>query len=593
MRSDVIKRGPERAPHRSLLRALGLGDDDLARPLVGIAVSWGGIVPGHMHLGTLAEAVAQGVREAGGVPLAFGVPGVCDGLAMGHAGMRYSLPSRELIADCVEVMVQAHALDAVVLLASCDKIVPGMLMAAARLDIPAVFCGGGPMLAGRLGERRVDLSDLFEAVGAHADGRLDAAGLREVELAACPGPGSCAGMFTANTMNVLAEALGMALPGSATIPAVSGRRLALARATGRQAVAAWRAGLRASRILTPMAVANALAVDMALGGSTNSILHLGAIAAEAGVPFDLGLVDRVSRRTPHLCRLSPAGDLFMEDLDRVGGLPVVMKELHEGGLLEGEALTVNGATVAQNVRAAPAPDGRVVRPLAEPWASTGGLRVLYGSLAPAGAIIKAAALAPEAWKQQGRARVFDAEEQAVEAILAGRVGPGEAVVIRYEGPAGGPGMREMLQATSVLTGRGLEGKVFLVTDGRFSGASRGGAVGHVSPEAYAGGPIALVRDGDLISLDVGAGRLDLLVSEEELARRRAAWRRPEREVPAGILPRYRALVTDAARCAVLRPAPVEGRAGHDPAGGPGGRDPAHGDCVGGRRQERPRAGEGP
>lgn len=551
MRSDIIKRGPERAPHRSLLRALGLNDEDLARPLVGIAVSWGNLVPGHMHLGALAEAAAQGVREAGGVPVTFGVPGVCDGLAMGHGGMRYSLPSRELIADCIEVMLQAHALDAVVLLASCDKIVPGMLMGAVRVDIPAIFCGGGPMLAGSLGDRRVDLSDVFEAVGAQADGRLDSAGVRELEIAACPGPGSCAGMFTANTMAAMAEALGMALPGSATVPAVSGRRLALARASGRQAVAAWRADLRPSRIITPAAVANALAVDMALGGSTNSILHLGAIAAEAGVDFSLDLVDRISQRTPHICRLSPAGEVFVEDLDRVGGLPVVMKELYEGQLLDGSALTVSGATVAENVRGARPPDGAVVRPLARPWAATGGLRVLYGTLAPAGAIIKTAALGPNAWRQEGRALVFDGEEEAVEAILGGRVQPGRAVVIRYEGPAGGPGMREMLQATSVLTGRGLEDRVFLVTDGRFSGASRGGAVGHVSPEAYAGGPIALVRDGDLVSLDVAGGRLDLLVPEEELARRRAAWQRPEREVPAGVLRRYRALVADAARCATL------------------------------------------
>ena len=558
MRSDAVKRGLERAPHRALLHALGLTDDDLDRPLVGIAVSWGRVVPGHMHLDALAQAVAEGVREAGGVPLPFGVPGVCDGLAMGHAGMRYSLPSRELIADCVEVMVRAHAFDAVVLLASCDKIVPGMLMAAARLDVPAIFCGGGPMLAGHLRERRLDLLNVFEAVGAHAAGRLDAAGLQEIEACACPGPGSCAGMFTANSMCVAAEALGMALPGSAAVPATSSRRLALARASGRQAVALCRGEIRPARILNAAAFENALAVDMALVGSTNSVLHLSAIAAEAGVPFDLALVDEVSGRTPQLCRLRPAGDHFMEDLDRVGGVPVLMKELLEAGLLHGEALTVSGMSVQDNIRGAGAPDGEVIRPLARPYAATGGIRILRGTLAPDGAIVKAGALDPAAWVQTGRARVFDGEEAALQAILRSEIRPGDAVVIRYEGPAGGPGMREMLAATSALTGMGLEGKVFLVTDGRFSGASRGGAIGHVSPEAYAGGPIALVADGDRIRLDVGAGRLDLEVEPAELARRRQQWRAPRQELPAGILTRYRALVKDASRGAVLRDEPGQG-----------------------------------
>lgn len=550
MRSEVIKRGPERAPQRALLRAVGLGEEDLARPLVGVAVSWSQLVPGHVHLLAVAEAVAAGVREAGGVPLAFGLPGVCDGLAMGHAGMRYSLPSRELIADSLEVMARAHAFDALVLVASCDKIVPGALMGAVRVDVPSLFCAGGPMLPGRLGEKRLDLSDVFEAVGAHAAGRLDEAGLRQIEMAACPGAGSCAGMFTANTMAALVEALGMSLPGSATIPAVSARRLEVARASGRQAVALARADLRPSAILTRGAFANALAVDVALGGSTNSVLHLTALAAEAGVPFGLGLVEEVSGRTPQLCRLSPAGEHFVEDLDRAGGLPVVMKELLKGDLLEGSALTVTGTTLARNLEAVGGPDGTVIRPLSEAYAPTGGLRVLHGNLAPAGAIIKAAALDPSAWRQGGRARVFDGEEEAVAAILSGRIRPGEAVVIRYEGPAGGPGMREMLAATAALTGLGLEGEVFLITDGRFSGATRGGAVGHVSPEAYAGGPLALVEEGDLITLDVAAGRLDLRVSEEELARRRQKWQRPARPVPPGILERYRRLARDASQGAV-------------------------------------------
>ncbi|MCR4397356.1 MAG: dihydroxy-acid dehydratase [Firmicutes bacterium] len=551
MRSDAVKLGPERTPHRALLRALGLGAEDMSRPFVGVAVPWGRLVPGHVHLGDIAEAVCQGVREAGGVPLPFGVPGVCDGLAMGHAGMFYSLPSRELIADCVEVMARAHALDALVLVAGCDKVIPGMLMAAARLDIPAVFCGGGPMEAGFLGGRKVDLSDVFEAVGAYSGGRLDERALRLLEEAACPGPGSCAGMFTANTMSAMAEALGMAPSGSATVPATSSRRAILARHSGRLAVSAWSAGLTASRILTADAFANALAVDMALGGSSNSVLHLGCIAAEAGVRFDLDLVEEIGRRTPQLCRLSPASELFAEDLDRAGGLPVIMKELATGGLLRGDALTILGVTVADAVRGAPSPDGSVIRPLDRPWAETGGLRVLHGNLAPAGALVKTACLAPTSWKQTGRARVFDGEEPAVRAILSGAVAPGDCVVIRYEGPAGGPGMREMLHATSALTGLGLEGRVFLVTDGRFSGATRGGAVGHVSPEAFAGGPIALVRDGDPVSLDVAAGRIDVLIDDDEMGRRRAVWRRPPGEPPRGILGRYRAHVRDASHWAVL------------------------------------------
>lgn len=551
MRSDSVKRGLERAPHRSLFYAVGLTPEELDRPLIGVVNSHNDIVPGHVHLDQVGRAVKDGVRLAGGTPLEFNVIAVCDGIAMGHPGMRHSLPSRELIADSVEVMASAHGLDGLVFVPNCDKVVPGMLMAAARLNVPAIFVSGGPMMAGQYQGRPVDLKTLFEAVGEYRAGRIGEDELHELELAACPGCGSCAGLFTANTMNCLTEALGMGLPGNGTIPAVTAARLRLAKRAGMQVLRLVQDGLLPRAVMTEAAFENAIAVDMAIGGSTNTVLHLSAIAHEAGVPLSPERFDAVSKRTPYLVKLSPSGPHHMQDLDEAGGIPAVMAELLRHGLLQGEACTVTGGTVAQNLeRARRLSD--VVRPAGEPYRPDGGIAVLWGNLAPDGAVVKAAAVRPEMMQHRGPARVFEGEEPALEAILSGRVQAGDVVVIRYEGPRGGPGMREMLMSTSALAGMGLDDKVALLTDGRFSGATRGASVCHVSPEAAAGGPLALIQEGDEIELDIPNKRLALLVSEEELALRRARWTPPPPRVTGGYLARYAAMVASASEGAILK-----------------------------------------
>jgi dihydroxy-acid dehydratase len=550
MRSDAVRQGVERAPHRSLLYATGLTPEELDRPLIGVVNSHNDLVPGHVHLDKVGQAVKAGVRLAGGTPLEFHVIAVCDGVAMGHAGMRHSLPSRELVADSVEVMASAHALDGLVLIPNCDKIVPGMLMAAARLDVPAIFASGGPMLAGRFQGNDVDVSTVFEAVGEHKSGRLSEEELAELELAACPGCGSCAGLFTANSMNCLTEALGMALPGNGTIPAVTGARLRLAKRAGMQLMQLVREQISPSQILTERAFENAVAVDMALGGSTNTVLHLPAIAHEAGLQLSLESVDAISSRTPYLVKLRPSGPHHMEDLDEAGGVPAVMAELLEHNLLHGGLMTVTGKTVTENLKGK-VKRSEVIRTVADAHRPDGGIAILRGNLAPDGAVVKAAAVGPEMMCHGGPARVFDGEELALGAILGGEIRAGDVIVIRYEGPRGGPGMREMLMPTAALAGMGLDDKVALLTDGRFSGATRGSAIGHVSPEAARGGVIALVQEGDEIELDIPNRLLTLLVPQEELARRRAGWTAPEAKLAAGYLARYAALVTSASEGAVL------------------------------------------
>ena len=551
MRSDLAKRGFERAPHRSLFYATGLMPEELARPLIGVVNSYNDIVPGHVHLDKVGEAVKAGVWMAGGTPLQFNVIGVCDGIAMGHLGMCYSLPSRELIADSVEVMASAHRLDGLVFVPNCDKIVPGMLMAAARLNIPAIFVSGGPMMAGRYRGQDVDLKTVFEAVGEYRAGRMDEEELRELELVACPGCGSCAGLFTANTMNCLTEALGMGLPGNGTIPAVTAARLRLAKQAGMRILHLIHEGILPRDVMTEAAFENAIAVDMAIGGSTNTVLHLPAIAHEAGVPLPLERFDAASSRTPYLVKLSPSGPHHMQDLDEAGGVPAVMAELLRHNLLQGKARTVTGRAVVGNL------DGvrrltDVIRPADDPHRPDGGIAILWGNLAPDGAVVKAAAVRPEMMQHRGPARVFENEESALETILSGHIQAGDVIVIRHEGPRGGPGMREMLMPTSALAGMGLDDKVALLTDGRFSGATRGAAVCHVSPEAAAGGPIGLVQGGDEIELDIANKRLTLHVSEEELARRRGGWRPPSPRVTTGYLARYAAMVASASEGAILR-----------------------------------------
>jgi dihydroxy-acid dehydratase len=553
MRSDAVKRGIERAPHRSLLRALGCTDREMDQPFIGVINSYNEAIPGHLNLRQVADAVKAGIRMAGGTPFEINTIGVCDGLAMNHPGMKYSLASRELIADSVEVAVEAHAFDALVLIPNCDKIIPGMLMAAARLNLPAVVVSGGPMLAGHANGRRVDLADVFMAVGAVARGEMAEEELARLEQVACPGCGSCAGMFTANTMNCLTEALGMGLPGHGTIPAVHSGRIALAKRVGAQVMELLARDIKPLDILTPAAFRNAFAVDMALGGSTNSVLHLLAVAHEAGVEIPLRDLNDYSNRTPHLCRMSPAaGGHHIEDLDRAGGIRAVMGRLLDGGLLEGEVMTVTGRTVAENVAKARVGDDSVIRPLDNPYSATGGLAILFGSLAPDGAVVKQAVVAPEMRQHTGPARVFASEEEATAAIMDGAFEEGDVLVIRYEGPKGGPGMREMLTPTSLLSGMGLDHKVALLTDGRFSGATRGAAIGHISPEAAERGPLAVVRDGDPIQIDIANHRLDLLVAEEEVRDRLAElapWEPPAR---SGYLRRYAQAVTSASTGAVFR-----------------------------------------
>lgn len=551
MRSHRVTRGVDRAPHRSLFRASGFHPEDLNRPLIGIVNSANEIVPGHIHLGRIAAAVRDGVRMSGGTPIEFSTIGICDGIAMNHAGMHYSLASREIIADSVEVMVEAHCFDALVLITNCDKITPGMMMAAARLRLPAIMISGGPMLAGTYKGNKVDLSTVFEGVGAVRAGVMTEEELEVMAAGACPGCGSCAGMFTANSMNCMAEALGLALPGNGTIPAVSADRTILAKEAGIKIMKLLEDGITADQILIPDAFDNALAVDMALGCSTNTLLHLTALAHECGFRLDLQRVNEISSRTPQLCLLSPAGPDRIEDLGRAGGVSAVMKELLQAGLINPELITVTGNTVSENLADAEVIDRKVIRSVDKPYRPRGGLAVLFGNLAPEGAVVKQGAVSESMQRFKGTARVFDSEESAVEAINTGSVTEGSVVVIRYEGPRGGPGMREMLAPTSVLAGMGLDEKVALITDGRFSGATRGASIGHVSPEAAAGGLIALIREGDQISIDLPRRSLELNVSEDELSIRRDAWQPPEPKINRGYLKRYARQVSSAGRGAVL------------------------------------------
>ncbi len=551
MRSHKVTRGLDRAPHRSLFRAAGFHPVELEQPLIGIINSANEIVPGHVHLDVVAGAVKAGVRMGGGTPIEFSTIAICDGIAMNHTGMHYSLASREVVADSIELMVEAHCFDALVFITNCDKITPGMMMAAARLNLPAIMVSGGPMLAGEHEGKKIDLSKLFEGVGAVRGGRISEEELEDMALKACPGCGSCAGMFTANSMNCMAEALGLALPGNGTIPAVSAERTILAKEAGRQIMNLLREGTTINKILVAEAFENALAVDMALGCSTNTLLHLTALAHECGFRLDLNRVNEVSRRTPQLCLLSPAGPDHIEDLGRDGGVPAVMKELMQADLIKAGLITVTGKTVAENVSGAKITGHSVIHSVKDPYRAQGGLAVLFGSLAPDGAVVKQGAVSSSMQRFEGRARVFDSEEDAVEAINNGLITAGSIIIIRYEGPRGGPGMREMLAPTSVLAGMGLDDKVALITDGRFSGATRGASIGHVSPEAAFGGPIALVRDGDLIAIDIPGHSLVLKVSEEELIKRREAWRKPEPKINRGYLKRYACQVSSAASGAVL------------------------------------------
>ena len=550
MKSDAVKKGLERAPHRSLLKAAGFTDEELARPLVGIANSFNEIIPGHVHLRQIVEAVKAGVRAAGGTPVEFGVIGVCDGIAMNHEGMRYSLVSREVIADSVEIMARAHAFDALVLVPNCDKIVPGMLMAALRLDIPALVVSGGPMLPGKFKGQKVNLITVFEAIGKVKAGEMSEEELCALEEEACPTCGSCAGMFTANSMNCLTEALGLALPGNGTIPAVSAARIRLAKRAGEQVMALLKKKLTPRKIASEAAFRNAIAVDMALGCSTNTVLHLPAIAHEAGLTLPLELFDEISRRTPCLCSLIPAGPHSVVDLHEAGGIPAVMAELAKAGLINKRAKTVTGKTVGDNLKGVKVLDHEVIRPVERPYRPEGGIAILWGNLAPEGAVVKASAVAPEMLHHEGPARVFESEEEAYEAILSRKIKEGDVVVIRYEGPKGGPGMREMLSPTSALIGVGLGRSVALLTDGRFSGGTQGACVGHISPEAAEGGPIALVEEGDLIEIDIPNRRLVLKVPEGELEKRRKAFR-PKRKKVKGVLARYAKLVTSGAKGAIL------------------------------------------
>ncbi len=552
MRSEQIKLGVERTPNKSLLYALGYTDEELGRPLVGIVSSYNEIVPGHMNLDKIAEAVKAGVRAAGGTPIEFPAIAVCDGIAMGHEGMKYSLVTRDLIADSTEAMAIAHQFDGLVMIPNCDKNVPGLLMAAARLNIPTIFCSGGPMLAGHLSDgRRTCLSHMFEAVGAYHAGKLDADGVAEYTENACPTCGSCSGMYTANSMNCLTEAIGMALRGNGTIPAVYSARLRLAKHTGMKIMELIEKDIRPRDIMTPAAFHNAETVDMALGCSTNTMLHLPAIAHEAGVEIDLHMVNECSAATPNLCHLAPAGDTFMEDMDQAGGVWAVMKELTKKNLLDVSLMTCTGKTVEENLRDVTNRNPQIIRPIDEPYSATGGIAVLYGNLAPDGCVVKQSAVAPEMMVHEGPARVFGSEDDAIRVIYAGGIHPGDVVVIRYEGPRGGPGMREMLNPTSAIAGMGLDREVALITDGRFSGATRGASIGHVSPEAASGGTIGLVHEGDRIRIDIPAHSIELLVSQQELDRRAAAWVCPEPKIKTGYLARYARLVSSADKGAVL------------------------------------------
>jgi len=552
MRSDNVTKGAQRAPNRSLFYALGYTKEELDRPLIGVVCSQNEIVPGHMNLDKICAAVKAGVRLAGGTPIEFPAIAVCDGIAMGHVGMKYSLVTRELIADSTEAMALAHQFDGLVMIPNCDKNVPGLLMAAARLNIPAIFVSGGPMMAGAMaGGRRTCLSHMFEAVGAYKAGKLDDAGLAEYEENACPTCGSCSGMYTANSMNCLTEAIGMSLRGNGTIPAVYSARLRLAKHTGMQIMELVKQDLKPRDIMTAAAFHNAETVDMALGCSTNTMLHLPAIAHECGIEVSFDMANEISAKTPNLCHLAPAGDTYMEDLDRAGGVYAVMKELTKKNLLDTSLLTVTGRTVAENLAGVENLDPDLIRPIDNPYSPVGGIAVLKGNLAPEGCVVKQSAVAPEMMTHTGPARVFDSEDDAIAAIYAGKIVSGDVVVIRYEGPKGGPGMREMLNPTSAIAGMGLDKEVALITDGRFSGATRGASIGHVSPEAALGGPIAFVEEGDLISIDIPGHAIELKVDDATLAERKAKWTCPEPKIKTGYLARYAKQVTSAAKGAVL------------------------------------------
>ena len=553
MRSDNVTKGVDRAPNRSLFAALGLTPEEQARPLVGIVCSKNEIVPGHMNLDKISEAVKAGVRMAGGTPIEFPAIAVCDGIAMGHIGMKYSLVTRDLIADSTECMAIAHQFDALVMIPNCDKNVPGLLMAAARINVPTIFVSGGPMLAGHLSSgKRTCLSDMFEAVGAYHAGTLDEDGVEEYIENACPSCGSCSGMYTANSMNCLTEAIGMGLRGNGTIPAPYSARIRLAKQAGMQVMELLKQNIRPRDIMTAEAFHNAEIIDMALGCSTNAMLHLPAIAHECGIDIDLNMVNEANAKTPNLCHLAPAGPTFMEDLDRAGGVYAVMKELADAGLIRTDLITCTGKTVGENIANARNLDPETIRPIDNPYMATGGIAVLFGNLAPNGCVVKQSAVAPEMMRHSGPARVFNSEEEAISVIYAGGIQPGDVVVIRYEGPKGGPGMREMLNPTSAICGMGLGESVALITDGRFSGATRGAAIGHVSPEAAAGGTIGLVEEGDLISIDIPAHRVHLEVSDDVLAERKAKLVMPEPKVKTGYLARYASLVTSADKGAVLK-----------------------------------------
>ncbi len=552
LRSDNVTKGAERAPNRSLFYAMGYTKEELERPLIGVVSAHSEIVPGHIHLDKIAEAVKAGIRMAGGTPVLVPSIGVCDGIAMGHIGMKYSLASRELIADSVETMTMAHQLDGLVLVPNCDKIVPGMVMAAVRMDIPAVVCSGGPMLAGSYDGEEVSLSKLFEAVGAYKANMIDECKLTECETGACPGCGSCAGMYTANSMNCLCEAVGIALPGNGTIPAVSNKRVMLAKHAGMAIMEMVKKNITARMIINEKSINNALACDMALGCSSNSVLHLLAIANEAGVKLDLELFNKMSAKVPNLCHLAPAGPTHMQDLDAAGGIPAVQAELVKKGLLDTSALTVTGKTLGENIEGAKIKNTGAIRPIDDPYSETGGIQILWGNLAEKGCVVKRSAVLPEMLVHSGPARVFNSEDDAIAAIYSGKIVDGDVVVIRYEGPKGGPGMREMLNPTSALAGMKLDKTVALITDGRFSGASRGASIGHVSPEAADGGNIALVNEGDIIEIDIPSAKIHLCVSDGELSARRAAHIAPEPNVKTGWLSRYARLVSSADQGAVMK-----------------------------------------
>ncbi len=551
MKSDVIKVGVNAAPQRSLLNALGLTEEEMKKPLIGIVSSKNDIVPGHMNIDKIVDAVKQGVALAGGVPIVFPAIAVCDGIAMGHEGMKYSLVTRELIADSTEAMAKAHAFDALVMVPNCDKNVPGLLMAAARVNVPTVFVSGGPMLAGHVKGCKTSLSSMFEAVGAYTANKISAEELCEFENKACPSCGSCSGMYTANSMNCLTEAIGMGLRGNGTIPAVYSDRIKLAKHAGMKVMELLEKNIRPLDIMTEKAFMNALTVDMALGCSTNTMLHLPAIAKEAGVKLNLDIANEISAKTPNLCHLAPAGHHYMEELNEAGGVYAVMNELTKLNLLNTDLITATGKTVAENIEGCEIKDTDIIRPITNPYSTTGGIAVLKGNLAPDGCVVKRSAVAPEMLQHKGSARVFDCEEDAIEAIHAGNIKPGDVVVIRYEGPKGGPGMREMLNPTSAIMGSGLGHCVALITDGRFSGATRGAAIGHISPEAAVGGPIALVEEGDTIEIDINANTINLLISDEEFAKRKAEWKPRQPKITTGYLARYAKLVTSGAQGAVL------------------------------------------